>query len=178
MHIETVPNRNSRPCILLRESYREGAKVRKRTLANLTHWPPELVEGLRALLRGATITPPSDAPANTDASGSAAPELADRFEVVRSRPHGHVVAVLGTLNWLGLERVLCARRCRARDLVVAMIVARVLAPCSKLATARGLDEETLSDTLGELLDAQDAQADDLYAAMDWLLQRQASIEQL
>ena len=177
MHIETVPNRNSRPCILLRESYREGAKVRKRTLANLTHCPPEVVEGLRALLRGATVTPPSDAPANTDASGSAGSDLADRFEVVRSRPHGHVAAVLGTLKQLGLERLLCARRSRARDLVVAMIVARVLAPCSKLATARGLDEETLTGTLGELLEVSGAPADDLYAAMDWLLQRQAGIEQ-
>jgi len=177
MHIETVPNRNSRPCILLRESYREGAKIRKRTLANLTHWPPELVEGLRALLRGATLTPASDASAIAAAAGSPVRELADCFEVVRSRPHGHVAAVLGTLQSLGLERLLCARRCRARDLVVAMIVARVLAPCSKLATARGLDEETLSGTLGELLEVQDAQADDLYAAMDWLLQRQAGIEQ-
>lgn len=178
MHIETVPNRNSRPCILLRESYREGAKVRKRTLANLTHWPPQLVEDLRALLRGATITPPSDAPTKTNANGSVGPELADRFEVVRSRPHGHVAAVLGTLKRLGLDRLLCARRSRARDLVVAMIVARVLAPCSKLATARGLDDETLTGTLGELLAVEGAQADDLYAAMDWLLQRQAGIEQL
>jgi len=177
MHIETVPNRNSRPCILLRESYREGAKVRKRTLANLTDWPPHLVEGLRALLRGATVTPAADAPPNTRTRRSVGPELAARFEVVRSRPHGHVAAVLGTVKRLGLERLLCARRCRARDLVVAMIVARVLAPCSKLATARGLDEETLTGTLGELLAVAGASADDLYVAMDWLLERQAGIEQ-
>lgn len=160
MYIESVPNRNSPPCILLRESYREGGKVRKRTIANLTRWPPELVEGLRTLLRG----------------GTAVHNVQDCFEVLRSRPHGHVAAVLGTVRRVGLERIIGARRCRERDLVVAMIVARILDPCSKLATARALRAESLWSTLGELLELQWADEDALYAAMDWLWERQERIE--
>ena len=160
MYIESVPNRNSPPCILLRESYRQGGKVRKRTLANLTHWPAEVVEALRRALRDDT----------------GVQSLEQAVEVVRSRPHGHVAAVLGALRRCGLERLLSARRCRERDAVVAMIVARILDPRSKLATARGLNGETLSSSLGELLGLQDADADELYAALDWLLQRQERIE--
>lgn len=160
MYIESVANRNSPPCILLRESYRQGGKVRKRTLANLTHWPAEVVEALRRALRDDT----------------GVQSLEQAVEVVRSRPHGHVAAVLGALRRCGLERLLSARRCRERDAVVAMIVARILDPRSKLATARGLNGETLSSSLGELLGLQDADADELYAALDWLLQRQERIE--
>jgi len=160
MYIDTVPNRNSPPCILLRESYRHHGKVKKRTICNLTNWPPHVVEALRELLRG----------------GSAAGPLEESFDVVRSRPHGHVAAALGTVRRLGLERLLSSRKSRERDLVTAMIVARILEPQSKLATARGLDQASLDSTLSELLDVQNADEDDLYAAMDWLLPRQPRIE--
>ena len=161
MYIERVPNRNSPPAILLRESFREGNTVRKRTLANLSKWPPTLVEGFQTLLRG----------------GTAIEQLHDAFDIVRSRPHGHVAAVLGTLRHLGLERIIDSDSSLQRHLVVAMIVARLLDPQSKLATARGLNAETLAHTLGEELGLQAATADDLYKAMDWLLERQGRIEQ-
>ena len=160
MYIERVPNRNSPPAILLRESFREGHTVRKRTLANLSTWPPELVEGLQTLLRG----------------GTAVKQLHGAFDIVRSRPHGHVAAVLGTLRRLDLERILDPNPSPQRDLVVAMIVARLLDPRSKLATARGLNAEMLAHTLGEALGLQAATADDLYDAMDWLFARQERIE--
>ncbi len=160
MHIERVPNRNSPPAVLLRQSYREGGKVRKRTLANLSKLPDETVEGLRILLKG----------------GTAINKLEDAFEIIRSRPHGHVAAVLGTLLKLQLEQVIAGSRSRERDLVIAMIVARVIEPSSKLATARGLSPETCTSTLGELLGVANASEDDLYQAMDWLLERQADIE--
>ena len=160
MYVDTVPNRNSHPCILLRESYRKQGKVCKRTLANLTLWPPEMVEGLRILLRG----------------GAAIESLEDAFEVVRSLPHGHVAAVLGTLRRISLDRIIASRRTRQRDLVVAMIVARIIDPCSKLATARGMGQETALSTLGEMLDVESADEDELYEAIDWLLMRQPVIE--
>ena len=160
MYIDSVPNRNSPPAILLRESYRAGKKVLKRTLANLSHLPPEIVEGLRILLRG----------------GSAVERFAESFEIERSRPHGHVAAVLGTLPQLKLETLIAPQSSPERKLVVAMVVARLLDPRSKLATARGLGEETRSSTLAELLDVQQADARDLYAAMDWLGQRHSEIE--
>ncbi|MFQ5664677.1 MAG: IS1634 family transposase [Terriglobia bacterium] len=160
MYIESVPNRNSPPAVLLRESYRQEGKVKKRTLANLSKWPRHLVEGLRVLLKG----------------GSAVADLSKAFDVVRSRPHGHVAAVVGTLRRIGLQRMIASRRSLERDLVTAMIAARILEPCSKLATARGLDPETLSSSLGQVLEVESADADDLYQAMDWLLARQERIE--
>ncbi len=161
MYIETVPNRNSPPCILLRESYREGDKVKKRTLANLSTWQPEIVSGLRILLKGGTAVEQS---------------LDDLVEVTRSLPHGHVAAVLGTLYHLQLDRMIAAKACPERLLVVAMIVARVIAPRSKLATARGLGHDTVATSLAEELGLKDVDATDLYAAMDWLYARQARIE--
>ena len=161
MYIDTVPNRNSPPCILLRESYRVGKKVKKRTLANLTDWPPELVEEFRALLHGGTVVE----------------NLAESFEVVREYPHGHVASVLGTLRRIGLEKILSARRCRERDLAVAMIVSRILEPRSKLATARGFSEEACSHSLGKVLGLESVCEDDLYKALDWLGKRQGRIEQ-
>jgi len=160
MYIESVPNRNSPPCVLLRESFRQGDKVRKRTLANLTHWPADLVEGFRRLLQG----------------GCVVEELPD-FEIIRSLPHGHVAATLGALRKVGLDKLIAPRRSRRRDLVVAMVVARIIDPRSKLATARGLSGETAFTSLGEVLGISDAHADDLYAAMDWLLARQERIEE-
>jgi len=160
MYIESVPNRKSPPAILLRESYRDEGKVKKRTICNLTGWAPAHVEGLRLVLQGGTVVP----------------RFEDSLEVVRSRPHGHVAAVLGTAR-RRVEGLLSARRCPERDRVMAMIVARVVNPRSKLATARALDSETLDSTLGELLGLETADADELYAALDWLLARQERIEQ-
>lgn len=160
MYIEIVPNRGSHPTILLREGKRVGNKVVKTTLANLTHWPPAQVDALRAVLRGATTIG----------------VLEESFEVVRSRPHGHVAAVLGMLRKSGLEKLLDSRPSRERDLVVAMIVARVLHPVSKLATARGLARETGATSLGELLNVEGTDEDGLYRALDWLLHRQDHIE--
>ena len=160
MYVAVVPNRNSPPAILLRESFRESGKVRNRTLANISDWPPAQIEALRQVLKGATAV--SSAPASLD--------------IVRSLPHGHVAAVVGSLRKLGLDSVLDSQPSRHRDLCVAMIAARVLDPCSKLATARALHLDTLSHSLGEYLGLQGVSEDDLYRAMDWLLQRQASIE--
>jgi hypothetical protein len=160
MYVESVPNRNSPPAVLLRESVRDGSKIRKRTLANLSSWPPAQVDLLRRVLKGEDLVPRQQA-----------------FQIVRSLPHGHVAAVLGTLRRLGLHDLLSRSRGRERDLVCALITARILDPRSKLATARGLDEETASSSLAELLELGSATADDLYEAMDWLLPRQARIEQ-
>lgn len=160
MYVETVPNRNSPPAILLRESVRDGSKVRKRTLANLSSWPPSQIESLRYVLKGDSVVPRDQA-----------------FQIVRSLPHGHVAAVLGTLRHLGLHDLLSRSRCRERDLICALVTARVVDPRSKLATARGLDEETASSSLAKLLELAAADEDDLYQAMDWLLPRQARIEQ-
>ena len=159
MYVDTVPNRNSPPAVLLRESWREGRKSRKRTLANLSHWPPARVDLLRRVLKGETLVSPSEA-----------------LRISRSLPHGHVAAVLGALRRLGVENILCRTRSRQRDLVVAMIVARVLDPRSKLATARGFGQQTASSSLGEILELSTADEDDLYEAMDWLLPRQQRIE--
>ena len=162
MHIESVPNRKSHPTILIRQSYREDGKVKKRTIANITHLPPEVIDGIRVLLRGGLAV--------------RSLEALEDFELLRSRPHGHVAAVLGALRRIGLPNIIYSRPCRERDLTVAMIVARIIEPTSKLATARQLDQHTLSNTLGELLNLQAADEDELYDAMDWLLKRQEQIE--
>jgi hypothetical protein len=156
MYLERVPNRNSRPALLLREAWREGKTVRKRTVANLTDWPAAKVEALRRVLRG---------------EGLAAP--APLFTVERALPHGHVEALLGTIRRLGLDTLLAAKRCRERDLVLALLVERLLHPCSKLATTR----LWATTTLAEELAVGDATADEVYAAMDWLEARQTRIEQ-
>ena len=161
MYIESVPNRNSPPAILLRESYRDAGKVRKRTLANLSKWPTSLVEGLRVLLKG----------------GTAVADLTAAFDIVRSRPHGHVAAVLGSVRKLRLERLIACAASPERARVIALIVARILAPGSKLATARGLAADTARDSLAEELGIERVNEDELYAAMDWLLERQGVIEQ-
>ncbi len=159
MYIATIPNRSSPPAILLRESYRQDGTVKTRTLANLTHWPPAQREALRRVLRGDTLVAPEDA-----------------FEIIRSLPHGHVVAVLGTLRRLGLEAIMSANKSQQRDLVVAMIVARLLDPRSKLATARSWNPDTALTSLGQTLGVASADARALYHAMDWLLRRQPQIE--
>ena len=159
MYIEVVPNRSSPPAVLLRQSYREGGKVKKVTLANFSKLPEEHVNVMRRSLRGERLV-----------------AIDDAFEIVRTLPHGHVAAVLGTARKLKLDQVISARRCRERDLVLAMIVARVIDPRSKLATARGLQPETALSSLSRMLHVEEVTEDDLYAAMDWLVKRQASIE--
>jgi transposase len=159
MYVETVPNRNSPPAILLRESFREGGQVRKRTLANISDWPPDQIESLRRVLKGETF--PSDG---------------GNLDIRRSLPHGHVAATVGTIRKLELPHLIDATRSRNRDLTLAMIAARILDPQSKLATARGLDPETATSSLVEALQLDSATPDDLYQAMDWLYERQNRIE--
>jgi hypothetical protein len=155
MYIERVPNRNSRPAILLRTAHREGKRVRKRTLANLTDWPAERVEALRCLLRGEPMVP---------ARGQRVIE--------RSLPHGHVEAILGTIRRLGLDGLIGSKRSRERDLVVALVAERLLHPSSKLATTRLWHTTTLANELA----VADAEVDEVYGALDWLLARQKRIE--
>lgn len=171
MYIAKIPNRNSPPAILLREGYREDGKVKNRTLANLSRWPEDKVEALRQILKA----PPGQATALLRLD-EATPALHDAFEVTRTRPHGHVAAVLGTLRRLGLDRLIERAPSRKRDLAVALIVSRVTDPCSKLATCRGLSPDTLTSTLGEVLEVAGADPDELYQAMDWLVTRQDRIE--
>jgi transposase len=163
MYVATVPNRNSPPAILLRESYRENGKVKTRTLANITHLGPHKIEAVRRALSG-----------SLPAAGSSLP---DSFRIARSLPHGHVAAVLGCLRSLRLDSILDPTPSRQRELIIAMIVARIIEPASKLATARGLHADTLHHSLGEVLQLDSADETELYQAMDWLLPRQARIEQ-
>ena len=160
MYVERVPNRNSPPAVLLRESFRDGPKVKKRTLANLSKLPDHAVETLRRVLKGETLVSPNET-----------------FPCRRSLPHGHVAAVLGTLRRLGLHSLIARAPSRHRDLTIALIVARVIDARSKLATARALTSETAVSTLGELLRLGDVDQHELYDAMDWLLRRQPGIEQ-
>jgi transposase len=160
MYIETVPNRSSPPAILLRESYREDGKVRKRTLCNLSAWPKDKIEGLRGVLKGGTVIP--------------AEQEAIRIE--RSLPHGHVAAALGTARRIGLDHLLGPDGNRCRDLIVALAVSRILDPTSKLAAARGLSPDTAASSLGEALGLGAVDEDELYVALDWLRERQPAIE--
>src|SRR5882757_6292741 len=163
MYVATVPNRNSPPAILLRESYRQDGKVKTRTLANISHLHSHQIDALRSALSGSVVP--------------AGPPLPDAFFVSRSLPHGHAVAVLGCLRNLQLDSILDPVPSHHRDLVIAMIVARILDPASKLATARGLHSDTLHSSLGELLHVDSADESELYQAMDWLLPQQSRIEQ-
>ncbi len=149
MYVARVPNRGSPPAILLRESYREGGKVKNRTLANLSRWPEHKVDALSRALKG--LAPKL--------------ELAEAFEITRSLPHGHVAAVLGPAARLGLPELIDPAPSRRRDL-----------PGSKLAFARGLRTQTATSTLGQVLGVSGCDEDDLYAAMDWVLARKDAIE--
>jgi hypothetical protein len=156
MHIDTIPNRNSRPAYLLRESVRDGKHVRKRTLANLSSLPIEQIEAIRRILKGERLGP-----------------IEDGLEVVRSRPHGHVEAVLTAMRRLGFDKLIDAKPSRQRALVVAMVAERMLAPeASKLGMTRAWTDTTLGEDLG----VADGDEDELYAAMDWLIERQPAIE--
>jgi hypothetical protein len=156
MHIDKIPNRGSRPTYLLRESVREGKRVRKVKLANLSSLPDEQIEMIRRVLKGEKVGP-----------------LEDQFECVRSQLHGHVQAVRTAMARLGFDKLIDAKRSAERDLVVAMVVGRIIAPeASKLAMAQAWADTTLADDLG----IADADEDELYAAMDWLQERQGAIE--
>jgi len=159
MYVAVVPNRNSPPAILLRESFREQGKVRNRTLANLSNWPAAQIEALRQVLKGETPVPAASA-----------------FDIIRSRPHGHAAAVLATIERLGLPTLLDRSDSRRRRAVLALIASRILEPGSKLATSRALRQETCHSSLGESLGLGTINEDDLYEAMDWLVQRQATME--
>ena len=155
MHVHVVPNRGSPPTVLLRESYREGTKVGKRTLANLSSLSAVQIEAIRAALRGQAWQP-----------------VAQSFEITASRSHGHVQAVALTMQRLGLAALLGSKPCRERDLVLAMVGSRIVAPHTKLATTRWWHTTTLAEDFG----VAEADEDDLYAAMDWLLARQGTIQ--
>jgi transposase len=156
MYLASIPNRGAKPTILLRESFREGGKVKSRTLANLSKVPPHALEALRAALAGKV--------AGAACSGE--------FEIVRSVHHGHAEAVIKAIRKLGLDRMISNRRCPERDRVLGMIAARLLSPGSKLKTTRSLKATSLPETLG----IEGATEDELYKAMDWLLERQPAIE--
>ena len=161
MYVATIPNRGSPPAVLLRESYREAGKTKNRTLANLSDWPSERIELFRAVLRGDKLAP----------IGS------NGFEIRRSLPHGHVLAALTTARRIGLDDLLPRRAPqRRRDLALALIVARLLDPAAKLATARMLDTATASHSLGETLGLGSVTAREIYTTLDWLGSEQAFIE--
>jgi Transposase DDE domain len=159
MYVAVIPNRSSRPAILLRESYRDGDRVKNRTLANLSDWLPERIETLRAALRGDKLVPAEKG-----------------MEIVRALPHGHVAAALGMARQIGLEELLPDGPERQRDLALALIVERLIDPAAKLATARALDETTATNSLGVTLGLGEVKAKEVYAALDWLGMAQSSIE--
>src|SRR6266436_3817000 len=167
MYIESVPNRGSPPAILLRESYRDGGKVKKRTLLNLSDWPRERIAGFKALLKGGTVIP----------------QDRDAITIIRSLPHGHVDAALGTARKIGLDRLLGPKLApaqaggnRCRDLILALVVSRIVERGSKLAAARALSPDTATSSLGEQLGLGVVDEDELYSALDWLAVRQPAIE--
>src|ERR1022692_1863114 len=155
MHIDGVPNRTSRPTYLLRESYREGKKVRKRTLANLSALSDEQIEAIRAVLSGHSMCP-----------------VEQLWQTTRSRSHGAVQAVQVAMQKLGFASLIASRPSPERDAVCAMVAARIVCPHTKLATTRWWHTTTLAEEYG----VEEADEDDLYAAMDWLLERQSGIE--
>jgi transposase len=155
MYIEVVPNRNSRPALLLREAWREGKTIRKRTLANLTNWPEAKVEALKGLLKGEPLV-----------------KASERFAIERSLPHGHVEAILGAIRKLGLDALIGSKRTRERDLVLGLLAERLIDSASKLATTRLWQTTTLAEELA----VTDADEDACYDALDWLLTRQDRIE--
>src|SRR5450631_1522230 len=155
MHIHVVPNRGPPPTVLLRESYREGSKVLKRTLANLSSLSATQIEAIRATLRGESLQP-----------------VAPSFEVIASPSHGHVQAVTLAMQRVGCASLVASKPCRERDRVLAMVAARILQPHTKLATTRWWHTTTLPEEFGVV----DADEDDLYAAMDWLLAHQSTIQ--
>jgi hypothetical protein len=163
MFIERVPNRTSPPAILIRESFREGKKVSKRTLANISKLPEPMIAAISQLIKGAEIAAP----------------VADSFEIRRALPHGHVAAVLGTMRKTGLDALLKARtkdEQRSASIARALIVNRVITPGSKLAFWRALEPETAASSLAKACDLENVAEREVYAALDWLLAQQSRIE--
>src|ERR1700709_775637 len=155
MHIQSAPTGGSPPAVLLRESYREGGKVKKRTLANLSSLPADQIEAIRAVLRGDKLAP-----------------VAEAFTIVEAQPHGHVQAVMAAMKQLGMAELIASQPDARRDRVLAMLAARILSPHTKLATTRWWQQSTLAQEFG----VTKADEDDLYEAMDWLLARQDRIQ--
>jgi Transposase DDE domain len=162
MYVTRIPNRDSPPAVLLRESYRHEGKVKSRTLANISDWPEAKIESLRRVLAGETLVPLG----------------AERFEITRALAHGHVAAVLGTVRRLGLDKMLPKGPDRPAKLIIAMIVARIVEPAAKLATARQLSEATAAHSLGAVLGLGEVDEDELYAALDLLGRSQTSVEKV
>lgn len=158
MYVVTIPNQSARPAILLRESYRDGGRVKNRTLANLSDWSPERIAALQAALRGEKLARVEDT------------------QILRTLPHGHVAAVLGTARGIGLDKLLPEGSERQRNLALALIVERLTDPAAKLATSRALDESTAINSLGVTLGLGDVHVNELYATLDWLGLAQAAIE--
>ena len=152
MYIERVPNRNSPPAVLLRESYREENRVKKRTLANLSSVPDDVIDNLKLALKG----------------GKTIENIEDAIEIERSLPHGQIAAVLGTLRKVGLEQILGNDNPHLISIVMTLIVSRIINPCSKLATARNLPSQTTDSSLGKIMGLENVKEDDLYQALDWL----------
>ena len=161
-NIEYVPNQAGKPAVLLRQAWREGIRIRKRTIANLSKLPVEIIEGFRTILKG----------------GVAVSDLSDLLEIERSLAHGNVIAVLGTARRLGFERLLHRSRTRERQLALGGIIARVLSPDSKLATARRLSPQTATSSLGALLELGPVSGNELLNMLDWLVKRQPWIERV
>ena len=160
VYIERVPNRSSPPAILLRESFRKDGKVRKRTVLNLTKWPPHLVDGLRVLLKG----------------GTAVSDFTSSFTILRSEPYGHIAATLGALRKLGLDAILDSSPSRFRDIACALIVGRVLQRHTNAAPVGAFGPEALPSSLRTALGLGSVSAEDVRCTMDWLLERQSAIE--
>ena len=159
-HVDKIPNRNSPPAILFRKAWREGKRIRRVTLANLTRVPEEIVDGIRAMLKGGVVVQ----------------SVEQIFTIKRSLPHGHVAAALGMCRKLGLERILHKKRSRERDLALGAIVARLLFPCSKLATARSLSPDSCDTSLGAVLGLGEVTGNEALGVLDWLVERQRWIE--
>jgi transposase len=158
MYVVTIPNQSARPAILLRESYRDGGRVKNRTLANLSDWAPERIAALQAALRGERLARVEDT------------------QILRSLPHGNVAAVLGTARGIGLDQLLADGPERQRNLALALVVQRLIDPAAKLATSRALDENTAINSLGATLGLGEVHVNELYATLDWLGTAQPSIE--
>ena len=160
VYVKHIPYRNSPPAILIREAWREGRRIRRKTLANISKLPPHVVADVRSLLKGGVVFP----------------SLQDAVSIRRSLPHGHVAAVLGLCQQLGLPRLLPRLASRSRQLALAAVVARLLLPASKLATARSLSPDSARSTLGSLLDLGPVSGNEMLATLDWLRQRQPWIQ--
>ena len=160
MYIERVPNRNSPPAVLLRESYREGNRVKKRTIANLSSLPDDVIDNLKLALKG----------------GKTIENIESAIELERSLAHGQIAAVLGTLKKVGLDKLLGNDNPHLISIVISLIVSRIINPCSKLATSRNLKAQTANSSLGKIMGLENVKEDDLYQALDWLAENQERIE--